>query len=143
MRHRFQICLVLQMVGFFLVSGHNRSWATDAAADRVLIHGKVITVDPRDTVAEAVAIKGEKIVAVGTNADVQNWIGSETDVIDLKGLTVTPGLIDSHIHFSGTSMLYVLDLSYPGVQNIETDVVKKVVDQVGTLGPGEWIRGRG
>jgi predicted amidohydrolase YtcJ len=67
-------------------------------ADLVLLNGKIVTVDAEDSLAKAVALKGNRIVAVGPEEDVSRWIGEETEVIDLNGKTVLPGLIDSHMH---------------------------------------------
>src|SRR5262245_32239367 len=69
-------------------------------ADIVLTNGTVITVDARDSVAQAVAIRGSKIVFVGSSADARKFVGEKTEVIDLRGRTATPGLIDTHVHFS-------------------------------------------
>src|SRR6476469_5488467 len=68
-------------------------------ADTVLTNGTVLTVDARDSVAQAVAIADGKIVAVGTNSEIQTFVGPNTATIDLHGRTVTPGLIDTHCHF--------------------------------------------
>ena len=113
-------------------------------ADAVLVNGKIITVDPSDSIAEAVAIKNGKIVAVGSNKMVKKMIGKGTQVIDLKGLTATPGLIDSHCHFAngGITMLNVLDLDYPKVKKV-ADMVELVKAEVETLKPGEWIIAKG
>jgi len=79
--------------------------------DTILVNGKVITVDARDTIAEAVAISGGRIVAVGTTADIKARAGSATQVIDLGGRAVTPGLIDTHVHFSAVAALFNNELS--------------------------------
>jgi len=110
--------------------------------DTVLINGKIIQVNADDSIAEALAIKKGKIMAVGSNAMIKKLTGHKTRVIDLKGLTATPGLIDSHCHFSGTGMLFVLDLSYPAVETI-ADVQEKIKSMIETLKAGEWVRGRG
>jgi len=110
--------------------------------DTVLINGKIIQVSAADSTVEAVAIKSGKIIAVGSNKMVKKLTGHKTQVIDLKGLTATPGLIDSHCHFSGTGMLYVLDLSYPAVETI-ADVRGKIKYMIETLRAGEWVQGRG
>lgn len=111
-------------------------------ADLVLVNGKVITVDPRDTIAGAVAIAGGRIVAVGTAADLKVRVGAATQVIDLGGRTVTPGLIDAHVHFSGADALYNVDLGDPAISSID-DVLSRVAAQVARTKPGQWVRGRG
>ena len=112
----------------------------DMHADMVLLNGKVITVDASDRIAQAVAISNGKIVAVGTNAEVSKFAGPGTQRVDLKGLAVTPGLIDSHAHFStgGADRLYSLDLSYPEVRNI-SHVLAKLAAQAAKL--PEWRAG--
>jgi len=115
-----------------------------ATADLVLLNGHVITVDAKDRIAQAVAISGDKILAIGTNAEVRALIGPTTQLVDLRGLTVTPGLLDAHAHFAsgGVSRLFTLDLSYPEVKNL-SDVRTKVAERVARAAPGEWIDGRG
>ena len=110
--------------------------------DTVLINGTVITVDRADTVAQAVAITGGKIAAVGTTAQIKAMAGPKTEVIDLGGRAVTPGLIDTHVHFSAAASLFTVDLGDADVKSIE-EVKKRVAAQVAKLKPGEWVRGRG
>ncbi len=116
----------------------------DAPADLILAGGPVITLDADSRVAEAVAIRGPHVVAVGTAADIDALAGPATRRVDLAGRAVTPGLMDAHVHFAsgGVSMLYTLDLSYPNVESI-ADVQAAVAEQAGRLGDGEWVRGRG
>jgi len=104
----------------------------------------VLTVDSSDRIAEAVAITGNRIAAVGTTADVERLAGPGTRRIDLQGRAVTPGLLDAHAHFSGggADRLYVVDLSYPGVKSI-ADVVAAIRVKVATSAKGAWIQGRG
>src|SRR5687768_14693275 len=118
--------------------------ASAQPADLVLRNGKIITVDARDRVAQAVAIRGDKIVAVGTDADVRRLIGDRTRLVDLRGRTVTPGLLDAHSHFSGggADRLFVLDVSFPAVRSI-ADVRAKVAERAKGLPSGTWIVGRG
>ncbi len=115
-----------------------------AAADLVLRGGTVITVDSADRIAEAVAVKDGRVVAVGSNTEVNRFVGRSTETVDLGGRTVTPGLIDAHAHFGwgGADRLFVLDLSYPNVETM-ADVAAKVAEQVELVEPGAWIRGRG
>jgi len=64
----------------------------------LLLKGKIVTVDQEFTIAEAVAVKNGRVVAVGPSGQMEDWRGGNTEVIDLGGKTVLPGLIDSHIH---------------------------------------------
>ncbi len=109
-------------------------------ADLVLVNGTVLTVDARDTVAEALAVRGGRIVAVGTTAAVRRLAGERTTVIDLAGRTATPGLIDTHLHVSPPSDQ--LDLSDPDIRTI-ADLQERLRAEVASHGKGEWVRGRG
>jgi predicted amidohydrolase YtcJ len=113
-------------------------------ADRVLLNGKILTVDANDSVTEAVAIKGGRILAVGTNREIEELAGPETERVDLLGLTATPGLLDAHCHlaYGGVDRLYRVDLSYPEVKSI-ADAVAKVKEQAAKTQAGAWIMGWG
>lgn len=111
-------------------------------ADTVLINGAVLTVDRNDSVAQAVAITGGTITAVGTTAQITAMAGPRTQVIDLRGRAVTPGLIDTHVHFSAAANLFTVDLGDAEVTSI-AEVKARVAAQVAKLKPGEWVRGRG
>ena len=113
-----------------------------AAAELVLTNGTILTVDPGDSVAEAVAITGGRIVAVGTSDAIKARTGADTRVVDLHGRTATPGLIDTHVHFSEADAMFSVDFSDPAVKRID-DVLARVKEQVAKLKPGEWVRGRG
>jgi predicted amidohydrolase YtcJ len=114
----------------------------DSTNDVVLINGKIITVDAKDSIAQGVAISNGKIIAVGSNVEVQSRAGKRARVIDLHGRTATPGLIDSHGHFAdgGVSELYAVSLS--DATNVD-DVVHRVRERIATLKPGEWLTGNG
>jgi predicted amidohydrolase YtcJ len=68
------------------------------AADLILSNGKVATVDEAFRFAQAVAVRGDRIVAVGSNQEVESWAGPATRRVDLAGRTMVPGLIDNHLH---------------------------------------------
>lgn len=121
---------------------HARRAQSPERADLVLLHGKVLTVDAADRVAEAIAVKAGKIVAVGRDQEIERHVGDGTRVIDLRGRTVTPGLIDSHVHFSAAGELYSIDLSDVAITRM-ADVVARVAARVKDLKPGEWVQGRG
>lgn len=131
------------LVALLAFAAPSEAWAQRAIADLVLTNGRVITVDAKDRVVQAVAIGGGKILAVGTDAEVLRLAGPATRRIDLKGRAATPGLLDAHAHFStGAAARLTLDLSYPA-----GPTVAAVADSVGArakVAPqGAWVLGRG
>ena len=115
----------------------------DGAADLVILDGKVITVDARDTIAEAVAVKNGRIIAVGSSKDVRHLVGPRTEVLSLGGESVLPGLIDAHTHLEGISAFHrMLDVHIPPLKGID-DILQKVSAKVSNTKPGEWIVGAG
>jgi predicted amidohydrolase YtcJ len=111
-------------------------------ADLVLLNGKILTVDPNDTVVEAIAVTNGKVAAVGSTGQIRSRVGERTRVIDLRGQTATPGLIDSHVHFSEAGALFTIDLGDGTVMNID-EVKARVAARVKSVPPGEWVRGEG
>ena len=132
------------VLGMVLASCGGGGPSAEQSADIALVNGKIITVDAADSVAEAVAVKDGRIVAVGSSAEIEALVGASTQRIDLGGRAATPGLLDAHAHFGngGATRLFVLDLSYPEVASV-ADVVDEVAERVEQAEPGEWIRGRG
>ncbi len=109
-------------------------------ADSILLNGKFITMDAADSIAEAIAIRGGKIVAVGAKEPVMSHQGNETRIIDLQGQTATPGLIDAHLHFADIEPVYSIDLSK--VHSV-AEVLQLVRERAAKAQPGEWIQGQG
>src|SRR5262245_61321460 len=123
-------------------------WAqAEAPADTVLLHATVITMVREGDVAEAVAIRGGKIAAVGTEADVRRLIGPKTEVVDLAGKTVLPGFYAAHDHFpsAGRAALYDVDLNGPRIGGVRTldDLGAALRERVAGTPSGQWILGRG
>jgi predicted amidohydrolase YtcJ len=115
--------------------------AQTPAATLVLTNGHIVTVDSTKPEAQAVAIVNERIVAVGTNAEIQRWVAPTTRVIDLQGRLAVPGFIEGHGHFTGLGQSKLqLDLTKA---NNWDDIVAMVRDAARTARPGEWILGRG
>jgi predicted amidohydrolase YtcJ len=110
-------------------------------ADLVLTHAVVRTVDPGRPRAEAVAVRGGRIAAVGSEGEMAPLVGPGTRVLDLSGRTVVPGLYDAHAHLLGMGFARI-DVDLEGARSY-AEVVARVAAAVKTHRPGEWIRGRG
>ncbi|RMG22446.1 MAG: amidohydrolase [Bacteroidetes bacterium] len=130
---------------FFLIAGLLMACQPEGtpseAADLVLLNGTIYTVNDAQPTAEAVAVKDGKIVFVGESAAANNYVGEQTEVLDLAGKTVTPGLIESHGHIMGLGHAK-LNLDLSGVKNYE-ELVQMVAEAAQKAAPGEWILGRG
>ena len=110
-------------------------------ADLILRGGKVVTVDEDLAAAEAVAIRGPWIVAVGANEEIEDLVGPETRIVELDGRLAIPGWIEGHGHFMSLgNALTVLDLTTAANWD---EIVAMVEAAVAAAAPGEWIRGRG
>lgn len=110
-------------------------------ADLVVWGGRIATVDAKNPEAEAIAITGDRIVALGKRAEIGQRVGPATRVIELGGALAVPGLIDAHAHFLGIGDAAIqLDLSKP--RNFD-EIVELVRAAAAKAQPGEWIRGRG
>ena len=115
-------------------------FADDVIADTVYVNGNIYTVDEDFSKAQAIAIKGQYIVGVGSNEDVKGFVGESTKVIDLQGKTVIPGLIEGHMHYPGEGQkLLQLDLFWKP-KDVILAAVKAEADR---LPDGEWITGGG
>src|SRR6185295_17255387 len=89
------------LIAVFCLAGSSAPWLVAQQADMILHNGKILTVNKNFSIAQAIAITGNKISAVGTDQNVLQQAGPNTVKIDLKGRTVIPGLIDDHLHVMG------------------------------------------
>jgi len=125
-------------VGVMLFTGCGTRPAT---ADLVFVNGKVVTVDESTPQAQAVAVHGDTIMAVGSDETIRALIGDNTTVIDLDGRLLIPGFIDSHAHFMSLGKS-LMRLRLAPARDYD-EIVAMVRDAVGKAQPGEWILGRG
>ena len=110
-------------------------------ADLIIENGIIYTMDDFNPIAESVAVRSGKIIGVGSNYYIQSFIGNNTKVLDLKGATMVPGLIEGHGHFMGLGYAKMrLDLSTVSSYDELVDMVSGAVAEAN---PGEWILGRG
>lgn len=131
-------CIALSGLSLLLGSC---STSPDTAATLVLLNGKVVTVDENVPDGDAIAVRGDRILGVGSGEEIQPLIGPNTRVIDLQGQLAIPGLIDSHAHFMGIGQAQ-LQLNLMDVANWD-EIVEMVADAVAEAEPGTLIRGRG
>src|SRR5215207_2742906 len=111
--------------------------------DLLLFNGRIITMDPDKPEATAIAIRGGKVAAVGSDNEAAEAAGSKAQLVDLKGRTATPGLNDAHAHpMSVGFALADLNLSSPPNRSI-SDLVTLVQGETQRRAPGVWIVGRG
>jgi len=110
-------------------------------ADLVLTNGNIVTVDGNAPSAEAIAVTGDRIDAVGSAEEIAAYIGDETEIIDLRGQTAIPGFIEGHGHYTSFGgSLMILDFRY--ARNF-AEIVSMVAEAATDTPPGEWIIGRG
>lgn len=112
-----------------------------APADIVFKNGNVYTANDKAPQAQAIAVKNDRIVFVGTNDAAQKYVGANTRVVDLHGNTVLPGFTDSHQHLSGVGQRE-MTLNLEGTTSLE-DLLAKVKARVDQAKPGAWVTGRG
>ncbi len=110
-------------------------------ADTVFINGNIYTVNERQPRAEAIAVKGGRIVFVGSNADAKTFQEPSTRVVDLAGKTVVPGLTDSHCHIFGIGARE-MNLNLEGTETLEA-FLARVKERAAKTEPGKWVTGRG
>jgi predicted amidohydrolase YtcJ len=107
-------------------------------ADLILSNGKIITVDERFTIAQAVAVRGDRVLAVGTNQEIIRLAGPNTRRIDLGGKAVTPGLIDNHMHLLRAGNTWLKELRFEGVES-RKQAIEMIRTRAKTEGPGGWV----
>ena len=108
------------------------------APDLILTNGKIITVDERFSIAQAVAIRGDRFVAVGTTQQISALAGPSTRRIDLRGRAVVPGFIDNHMHLLRAAATWTKEVRFDGIYS-RKQAVEKLRARIRASAPGEWV----
>lgn len=117
------------------------SCAATAAPDTIFLNGNIYTGNDRQPRAEAIAVKGDRILLLGSNDEVRKLSAKETRIVDLRGQTALPGLTDAHCHIFGIGQRE-LTLNLEGARTLE-DFLDKVKERIAKTEPGKWVSGRG
>ena len=112
---------------------------TDESPELILMDGRIATQDERRSFAQAVAVKNGRFVAVGSDEDMMRLRGSSTQIIDLRGRTVIPGLNDSHMHPIRGGLNYNMELRWDGVPSL-ADALLLLKEQAARTPPPQWVR---
>ena len=112
--------------------------AQQQPADTILTNGKIITVDDQFSIAQAVAVRGDRIVAVGSTADITRLAGPATRRIDLRGRAVLPGFIDNHAHFQEEGAYWAHELRFDTITS-RKEALEKIRAAAQKVGPGKWV----
>jgi len=112
--------------------------AQQPGVDIILTNGKIITVDDRFTIAQAIAVRGERIIAVGGNQEIARLASDTTRRIDLRGKAVIPGLIDNHMHLLRAGTTWQSEVRLDGVAS-RKDALDRLRARAKSMASGEWI----
>jgi predicted amidohydrolase YtcJ len=129
--------MLKRLVGVLLFAAASAAHAQ--TADTILVNGKIVTLDGKSSVVQALAIRDGRIVALGANDDIKRLAGANTKAVDVAGRTVIPGLIDSHIHALRAGLTYSVELSWIGVPSLAKglDLIREAARN---SRPGTWIK---
>jgi len=111
---------------------------TADAPDMVLLGGKVLTVDANNATAEAIAITGNRISAVGGTTEIRALVGENTSIVELDGRTVIPGLTDSHIHVIRAGLTWAQEISWADIPTLD-EALGRVRNAAASTPDGEWL----
>ena len=130
---------LLAVASLLTMAGSTRALrAQQAAVDLILTNGKIITVDDQFSIAQAVAIRGDRIAAVGTSQQIARLAGPRTERVDLRGRAVVPGLIDNHAHFQEEGAYWTLELRFDGIET-RKQALELLRAKAKQRGSGQWV----
>jgi hypothetical protein len=112
--------------------------AAAQAPDTVIVNGKIVTLDARSSVQEALAIRDGKIAALGRSSDVRKLAGPATRIVDLGGRTVIPGMIDSHLHAVRAALSFTSEVNWIGARSLR-EALARISAAARSREPGAWL----
>ncbi|MGB5345149.1 MAG: amidohydrolase [Woeseia sp.] len=133
--------VLIGMALLLAACGEPQNKSSHPVADLVLINGNVRTIDDRQPLVQAIAVRGDRIAAIGSNDEIAAWRGATTEVIDLAGKTAVPGLIEGHGHYTSFGESLVT-LDFRNAESFDA-IINMVADAAADTPAGEWITGRG
>lgn len=140
----FAGALISVLAGYSLITRRREETIPPGGyADMVLMNGNVLTVDPHNSIVAAVAVKDGKIVGTGSYQQLKHFVGPATQQVNLKGKTVTPGLVDSHLHAHYYGKQFqdkLIDIRFPSVKT-KDELMEKIKRKLETAAKGEWVAG--
>lgn len=128
----------LRIFATALLAAGGLSAAAAAQPATIFVNGKVVTVDEHSSIAEGLAVEGDRITAVGSSEEIRRLAGPTTRVVDLEGRTVIPGLIDSHIHAIRDGLTYARRIDWADVGSLD-EALETLRDAARASPPGTWI----
>ena len=140
-RHVFRICGVLLLLMMPSAGVARQAMQQPDTATLVLTNGRILTLEDSRPEVQALAARGDRIVALGSTQEIRRYVGAGTQVIDAQGQLVTPGFIEGHGHFSGVGEAQLILKLMPTTS--WDQIVSMVADAAKAAKPGEWIIGRG
>jgi len=132
---------IARVIGFSALAALGLAMAGPGGAqtaDLILLHGRILTLDERSSVREAMAVSEGRIAALGRSTEIMELAGRKTRVVDLRGRTVIPGLIDSHIHAIRAALSYSVEVNWIGTSSLE-EALGRIREAARTAKPGDWI----
>ena len=134
---RDQIAVAV-LATFVALAGPGAPAAMAQAPDILLVNGRIATVDVQSSIREAMAIRGDRIVALGSNADIRRLAVPGSRVVDLQGRTVIPGLIDSHLHAIRAALSFTTEVNWIGAPSL-TDALARITRASKAMPKGAWL----
>ena len=140
-KHRSRLwgILAAALMTSMLLPGQASAAKREAPADLIVTDAKVVTVDPQSRIAQALAVRDGRIIAVGDNAVIGKLAGAGTRRIDAGGRTLIPGLIDSHTHAIRAGLTYSNEVDWTTARSIP-EALQRLRERAAAVGPGQWIR---